>query len=214
LIVIEVHSLSIAAGRFRLSSLEFQVPRGAYAVLMGRTGSGKTTILEAVCGLKHVTSGTIRLDGRDVTYLRPAERGIGFVPQDGALFTSMNVREHLEFAMEIRRWPRARRDERVGQLARMVGVEHLLDRTVHGLSGGERQRVALGRALSFRPSIVCLDEPLSALDDESRHEIIDLLKSIQRDTGITALHVTHHREEAERLADIRLRLVDGRVEQG
>jgi molybdate/tungstate transport system ATP-binding protein len=211
--VIEVLSLSIAAGKFTLSNLELQIPRGAYAVLMGRTGSGKTTILEAVCGLKHVTAGMIRLEGRDVTHLRPAQRGIGFVPLDGALFTSMNVRQHLQFALEIRRWPKPRRTERVAQLASMVGVEHLLDRTVHGLSGGERQRVALGRALSFQPAILCLDEPLSALDDESRHEIIDLLKCIQRDTVITALHVTHHREEAERLADLRLRLVDGRIEQ-
>jgi ABC-type sugar transport system ATPase subunit len=212
--MIQVQSLSVVAGKFQLARLSFEIPRGAYAVLMGRTGSGKTTILEAVCGLKRVTAGRIRLADRDVTYLRPAERGIGFVPQDGALFTSMSVRDHLQFALEIRRWPRPRRDQRVAQLARMVGVENLLDRTVLGLSGGERQRVALGRALSFEPSILCLDEPLSALDDESRHEIIDLLKAIQRDTGITALHVTHHREEAERLADMSLRLVDGRIEQG
>lgn len=211
--MIEVESLTIAVGKFTLAGLSFQVPRGAYAVLMGRTGSGKTTILEAVCGLKNVIAGQIRLEGRDVTRLPPAQRGIGFVPQDGALFTSMNVEGHLRFALEVRRWPRPRIAERVTQLARMVGVEHLLQRSVHGLSGGERQRVVLGRALAFHPAVLCLDEPLSALDDESRREIIELLKRIQQETGITALHVTHHREEAERLADLRLRLVDGRVEQ-
>jgi ABC-type sugar transport system ATPase subunit len=134
------------------------------------------------------------------------------VPQDGALFRSMSVAEHLEFALEVRRWPREQRAARVAELARMVGVEHLLSRGVEGLSGGETQRVALGRALSFRPAILCLDEPLSALDDESRQEMIDLLKHVQRETGVTALHVTHNRAEADRLADVLLRLADGRVQ--
>ncbi len=209
--MIELSGVHIVSGSFALTDVAFSVPRGAYAVLMGRTGSGKTTILEAICGLKRVVAGDIRFAGENVTQLKAAERGIGFVPQDGALFRSMTVREHLEFALEIRRWDKPRRHERVAELAAMVGVEHLLDRGVVGLSGGETQRVALGRALSFRPAILCLDEPLSALDDESRQEMIELLKRIQRDTGVTALHVTHNRSEAERLADVWLRLVDGKV---
>ncbi|MEX2186241.1 MAG: ATP-binding cassette domain-containing protein [Pirellulales bacterium] len=209
--MIELTGVGVVSGTFSLSDVAFSVPRGAYAVLMGRTGSGKTTILEAVCGLKRVVAGEIRLGGADVTQLKAAERGIGFVPQDGALFRSMTVREHLDFALEIRRWTKPRRNDRVAELAAMVGVEHLLGRGVIGLSGGETQRVALGRALSFHPQILCLDEPLSALDDESRQEMIELLKRIQRDTGVTALHVTHNRHEAERLADVWLRLVDGKV---
>jgi ABC-type sugar transport system ATPase subunit len=209
--MIHVRNLTVVAGRFTLRDVSFRVPTGAYAVLMGRTGSGKTTLLEAICGLKQVVGGSIALGGRDVTDLKAAERGIGFVPQDGALFASMNVEEHLRFALAIRRWPRRDIAPRVAELARMVGVERLLRRRVHGLSGGERQRVALGRALSFRPEILCLDEPLSALDDESRYEIVDLLKRVQRETGIAALHVTHNRDEAQRLADVRLQLVDGAV---
>jgi ABC-type sugar transport system ATPase subunit len=209
--VIEIDSLTVTAGGFALRGISFAVPRGAYAVLMGRTGSGKTTLLEAICGLKTVAAGLISLAGRNVTGLKAAERGIGFVPQDGALFRSMTVREHLEFALTIRRWPRPQIGRRVDALAEMVGLGPLLDRAIRGLSGGESQRVALGRALSFMPEILCLDEPLSALDDESRQELIALLKRIQRDTGVTALHVTHNRYEAEALADVRLRLRDGAI---
>jgi ABC-type sugar transport system ATPase subunit len=209
--VIEIDSLTVTAGGFALRGITFSVPRGAYAVLMGRTGSGKTTLLEAICGLKTVAAGLISLAGRNVTGLKAAERGIGFVPQDGALFRSMTVREHLEFALTIRRWPRPQIGRRVDALAQMVGLGPLLDRSIAGLSGGESQRVALGRALSFMPEILCLDEPLSALDDESRQEMIALLKKIQRDTGVTALHVTHNRYEAEALADVRLRLRDGAI---
>jgi molybdate/tungstate transport system ATP-binding protein len=209
--MIELAGVGVVSGSFSLAEVSFRVPAGAYAVLMGRTGSGKTTILEAICGLKDVVGGKILLAGRDVTRLKPAEREIGLVPQDGALFRSMTVREHLEFALEIRGWSAADCKRRVDELAAMVGVESLLSRGVVGLSGGERQRVALGRALSFRPAILCLDEPLSALDDESRQEIIELLKRVQRETGVTTLHVTHNRSEAERLADVWLRLEDGAV---
>lgn len=160
--MIELAGVGVVSGSFSLAGVTFRVPRGAYAVLMGRTGSGKTTILEAICGLKRVVAGKIVLDGTNVTHLKAAERGIGFVPQDGALFRSMSVREHLEFALEIRGWTKPQRQARIAELAALVGVEHLLDRGVVGLSGGETQRVALGRAISFRPAILCLDEPLSA----------------------------------------------------
>ncbi|MBX7167732.1 MAG: ABC transporter ATP-binding protein [Pirellulales bacterium] len=209
--MIEVIGLNVQSGAFRLADVHLHVPAGRYAVLMGRTGSGKTTLLEAICGLKSTTAGCIRLCGHEVTHLKAAQRGIGFVPQDGALFQTMTVREHLEFALTVRRWSRDDRRARVAEMARLVGVEHLLDRRPQGLSGGEQQRVALGRALSFRPPILCLDEPLSALDDDSRLVMIDLLKRVQQETGVTALHVTHNRLEAERLADERIEIGDGRV---
>lgn len=211
--MIEGIDLTVVAGSFRLEGVSFRVSAGRYAVLMGKTGSGKTTLLEAVCGLKSVVGGQIRIGGRDVTRLKAAERGIGFVPQDGALFATMTVRDHLRFALVVRRWPRRAIEQRVEELATLIGLEHLLDRKPAGLSGGESQRVALGRALSFRPGMLCLDEPLSALDDDSRLEMIELLKRVQQETGVTALHVTHNRSEAERLADERLALVDGHVEQ-
>jgi ABC-type sugar transport system ATPase subunit len=209
--VIQLEQLSVRAGSFHLQGLQLEVPTGQYAVLMGRTGSGKTTILEAICGLKRVTAGRIRLDGREVQQLKPAERGVGYVPQDRALFQTLTVREHLAFALEIRRWPRAAIVQRVNELAQLLGLAHLLPRKPHGLSGGESQRVALGRALAARPSILCLDEPLSALDDETREEICALLESVRRATGVTILHVTHHRGEAERLADRLFQLREGRI---
>ncbi len=212
--MIEVQSLSIQAGAFQLENVSFMIPEGHYGVLMGKTGCGKTTLLEAVCGLKKVKSGIVRLMKRDVTQLKPAVRGIGFVPQDGALFSTMTVREHLCFALQIRKWKRPEIEERVQELADWLAIETLLDRRPQGLSGGERQRVALGRALSFRPKVLCLDEPLSALDDETKDEIYDLLKSLRDIHGITALHITHSREEARILADQVLLLRNGQIKDG
>ncbi len=209
--MIQVEQLSVQAGSFRLSAISFQVPAGGYAVLMGRTGAGKTTLLESLCGLKPVAAGVIRLMGVEVTRLRPGLRGIGYVPQDRALFQTMTVREHLAFAPRLRRWPRAEIDQRVDELAALLGIGSLLERKPAGLSGGEAQRVALGRALAVRPGVLCLDEPLSALDDETREEMITLLGAVRRQTGVTTLHVTHHLQEAERLADLRLELKDGQV---
>ncbi len=209
--VILVRKLTVRAGSFALKDVNLEVPTGAYAALMGKTGSGKTTLLEAVAGLKHVASGTIILGDVDVTRLKPAERSIGYVPQDGALFASMTVREQLAFALVIRRESKRVINERVQELSSMLHIGHLLKRTVKGLSGGEKQRVALGRALSFRPTTLCLDEPLSALDDTTRQQMYKLLRQVREQTGVTTLHVTHSQEEAHHLADIYFRVEDGQV---
>ncbi len=210
--MIRVEGLAVRAGGFRLEDISFDVNAGAYAVLMGRTGSGKTTLLETLCGLKRAAAGRILLLDRDVTALPPALRGIGYVPQDRALFQTMTVREQLAFAPAVRRWPRADIEHNVARLAGLLGIAPLLDRKPAGLSGGEAQRVALGRALAARPTVLCLDEPLSALDDQTREEMIAVLKNVQRETGVTTLHVTHHALEAERLADAILELREGRIQ--
>jgi ABC-type sugar transport system ATPase subunit len=209
--VIVVEKLTIRSGQFVLKDASFTVPTGTYGMLMGRTGSGKTTILEAIAGLKHVVSGKILLGERDVTQLKPAERNIGYVPQDGALFATMSVRDHLSFALDIRRAERQQIDERVAELAELLEIESLLDRFPRNLSGGEKQRVAIGRALSFRPSTLLLDEPLSALDDDTRQQLYSLLQHVQQRTGVTTLHVTHHLQDVEHLADMLLRIEDGQV---
>lgn len=209
--MIVVKDLRVRAGKFSLSGISFEIPTGCYGVLMGKTACGKTTILESICGLKRAETGRIVLDGWDITQLKPAERGIGYVPQDGALFTTMTVREHLAFAPDVRRWPRAEIDKRVSELAGLLGIERLLDRKPLGLSGGERQRVALGRALGARPSILCLDEPLSALDEDTREEMYGLLKAVCRETGVTTLHVTHGKSEALELAERIFRIEDGAI---
>jgi molybdate/tungstate transport system ATP-binding protein len=207
--VIRVLNLSVRAGTFRLENISFEVPAGAYAILMGKTGSGKTTILESLCGLKSVTNGRIELTGRNVTHLKPAERGIGFVPQEGALFPTMTVGQQLGFALTVRRWNSSAISQRVEELADLLEIRPLLDRRPAGLSGGEKQRVALGRALAARPSVLCLDEPLSALDDVTRETMCALLKSISRQTGVTTLHITHNRTEAQNLGDLILLLESG-----
>jgi ABC-type sugar transport system ATPase subunit len=209
--VISVQDLSVQAGNFVMKNVSLDVPTGGYAALMGRTGSGKTTLLEAVAGLKTIQRGTIRLAGIDVTHLKPAQRNIGYVPQDGALFARMSVREHLAFALVIRHRQPAEIDARVSELATLLEINHLLDRTSWGLSGGERQRVALGRALSFRPQTLCLDEPLSALDDTTREQMYGLLRHVREQTGVTTLHVTHSLEEARHLADQVFRIEKGSV---
>lgn len=210
--MIVVDNISVHAGKFRLENISLTIPSGQFGVLMGRTGCGKTTILECIIGLRGIRSGRIRLYDRDVTALNPAARGVGYVPQDGALFAGMTVRDHLAFALMIRRTGRRETDARVAELAELLGITHLLRRTPRGLSGGERQRVALGRALSFSPQVLCLDEPLSALDAETRSQMCELLKAVSRKTQVTTLYVTHHPEEARVLGDCHLQLLDGRIQ--
>lgn len=209
--MIRLESISWKVGSFTLGETSLTVPEGAYGVLMGQTGCGKTTLLEIICGLRQPRTGRVWLGDRDVTGLPPGKRGLGYVPQDGALFPTMTVREQLGFALTVRNEKAAEIARRVDELAGQLSITHLLDRKPEGLSGGERQRVALGRALAARPKVLLLDEPLSALDDDTRETLIDLLQRIQREHGVTALHVTHHRSEAARLADCLFRLENGKI---
>ncbi len=209
--MISISHLTIRQGTFALSDVSLEVRGGEYGALMGKTGSGKTTLLEAICGLRPVQSGRIALMDRDVSALKPAARGVGYVPQDASLFSRLTVREHLAFALVIRRWDRAAVDRRVAELAELLGIASLLDRRPAGLSGGEAQRVALGRALAMRPGVLLFDEPLSALDDDTRGEMYELIRSIRRQDTVTVLHVTHNRSEAECLADRVFELRDGAI---
>jgi len=210
---IEVDQLTVHAGDFTLKEASFKLETGRYGILMGRTGSGKTTLLEAICGLKTPHSGRILFGGQDVTFWKPAERGIGFVPQEGALFDGMTVEDHLAFALRIRKWSDELIQDRVQELAKWLGILLLLKRYPHGLSGGERQRVALGRAMSFKPEALCLDEPLSALDQPTRHAICDTLQQIKEETQLTILHITHSLDEAQRLLDDLYLMSEGRLRE-
>ena len=211
--MIRVDNLKVRAGSFQLAHISFEIPTGKHAVLMGKTGCGKTTILEAICGLKQVVEGVIWLNGVDVTDFRAGDRGIGFVPQEGALFSTMTVRDHLAFGPRAQGWIRSAVKERVDELANDLGIAHLLKRKPFGLSGGERQRVALGRALAVRPQFLCLDEPLSALDEETHAEIVGLIKRLVTDYKITTLHITHSKREAGLIGDRHFFLEDGHLEE-
>jgi molybdate/tungstate transport system ATP-binding protein len=209
--MIALENVTVRAGTFTLRGISLEIPTGGYGVLMGRTACGKTTILETLCGLKPARAGRIVLDGRDATRLKAAERGIGYVPQDGALFSTMTVRRHLAFALEIRKTPQESIETRVAELAELLGIESILDRRPPGLSGGEQQRVALGRALSARPKILCLDEPLGCLDEDTHGEVCELLKRVCREVAVTTLHVTHSMSEARKLADCIFRIENGAI---
>lgn len=211
--MIALRNVSITAGSFGLNDISFRVESGEYAVLMGKSGRGKTTLLEAICGLRVVQSGAVLIRERDVTGLRPGDRQIGYVPQDLALFPTMTVRQHLEFSLHLQRWKPVAVRQRVGELSDMLGIATLLSRGVHGLSGGESQRVALGRALASHPAVLLLDEPLSALDDETRSEMHQVLMRIQAATAVTVLHVTHNQEDARALASRVFLLDSGRISE-
>ncbi|MFB3789276.1 MAG: ABC transporter ATP-binding protein [bacterium] len=209
--MIVIQDLSHRIGTFRLDNVSLEIPTGQYVVLMGKTGSGKTTLLEILCGLKPVQSGRVVLMDQDMTHAKPARRGIGYVPQDGALFPSMTIHDHLAFALRVRKWDKSAIEERVNELAKVLGITHLLGRRPAGLSGGEAQRAALGRALAFHPRVLLLDEPLSALDEETRREMYGLIQSVRRQYSITALHVTHNWQEAVTLGDRIFVLRNGRI---
>jgi ABC-type sugar transport system ATPase subunit len=211
--MISLTDLCLDLGELHLERLTLAVETGEYAILMGRTGSGKTTLLECICGLRRPRSGSIHLRGRDVTALVAANREIGYVPQDLALFPTLCVRDHLAFALTVRGWSAAAIEGRAREMAHLLGIAHLLHRFPQGLSGGEAQRVALGRALAFRPSVLLLDEPLASLDDATRSEMIALLRTAQRTTQVTTLHVTHSLDEARQLADRLFLLENGKVRE-
>ncbi len=204
--MIRLQNISWKAGAFALDNVSFNVPAATYAVLMGRTGTGKTSLVEIICGLRTPQSGQVWLNDRDVTRMPPGQRGLGFVPQDGALFPTLTVAEQIGFALRIQKAPSATIDSTVRELAAETAITHLLDRRPPGLSGGEKQRVALARALAARPGVLLLDEPLAAVDEDTQSDLIHLLKRTQQQHQITVLHVTHSRREAEGLADLRLRL--------
>jgi molybdate/tungstate transport system ATP-binding protein len=211
--LIAIANLAVRQGKFALAGVSLTVPTGHYAVLMGKSGCGKTTLLEAVAGLRPPAAGIISLVDRDVTRLRPGARHIGYVPQDGALFPTRTVRDNLGFALDIRGTPRADVEKRVAELAEWLELTHLLNRKPGFLSGGEKQRVALGRALVSRPPVLLLDEPLGSLDDETRDHLIELLVRLRDTREVTILHITHSRSEADRLGDLVFRLEDGTIRQ-
>jgi len=188
-------------GHLVVNNVSLEVGDGEFFVLLGSSGSGKTTILSLVAGLVPVDQGRILLHNRDVTYLPPQERKVGFVFQNYALFQSMTVSENVEFGLSIRKVSAAERRRRSDELLELVGLSGLGNRKPWQLSGGQQQRVALARALAYQPDVLLLDEPLGALDAKIRTELRRNLKSIQRKLGVATIFVTHDQEEAFDLAD-------------
>lgn len=211
--MITLEKLTLQQGSFKLENISLTIPHGEYGILMGSTGCGKTMLLESICGLRPITSGRVLLGGTDVTHLSPSARQIGYVPQDTALFPMMRIDQQIGFGLEIRKIKKTIRQNRVEELAERLGITPLLGRYPQGLSGGEKQRIALARALSYQPRLLCLDEPLSALDDSTRKKMAELLRNVHQAEGVTVLHITHSSAEAKELGTVHFRLENGRLDK-
>lgn len=184
-----------------VNDVSLEIKDGEFFVLLGSSGSGKTTVLNIIAGLVSADAGNILLHGRDVSHLPPQKRNTGFVFQNYALFEYMTVAENIEFGLQIRKVAKRERQRKRDQLLELVGLVGLGERLPRQLSGGQQQRVALARALALEPDVLLLDEPLGALDAKIRVELRRSLKAIQRELGVAAILVTHDQEEAFDLAD-------------
>jgi len=207
--MIRAEEIYFSIGTFELRRLSIDIAEGEYFILLGPPGSGKTIFLECLCGLKKIRSGRIIIDGCDVTALEPRRRGIGYVPQDYALFPHLSVERNITFGLRVHGYA----EMNIIETADLLGIRHLLSRSVDGLSGGEKQRVALARALVLKPKILLLDEPVCALDEVTRQQVCAQLSDIQRRLGLTTVHVSHNLEEAFSVADRAAILHDGLLQQ-
>ncbi|MBW2147682.1 MAG: ATP-binding cassette domain-containing protein [Deltaproteobacteria bacterium] len=198
---------------FHLERINLEIHKGEYYVLLGPSGAGKTILLETLAGIHRQKSGKIYLNGKDVSTLPPESRGIGFVPQDLALFPHLSVLDNILFGVRVQGIPGKDYQALLDRLISKLQISERLMTMPRILSGGEKQRVALARALLTRPKILLLDEPLSSLDPPIRRELLELLKEIHRDFHVTTLHVTHDQEEAFILGDVISVLLDGKIEQ-
>src|SRR3954462_5915697 len=189
------------------------VGKGEFVSFLGPSGCGKTTTLQMIAGFLDPSRGAIRLEGKDLTAIHPAKRGLGIVFQSYALFPHMTAAENVAFGLEMRNVPRGKRTERVRAALAMVGLAGYEDRHPRRMSGGQQQRVALARALVIKPSVLLLDEPLSNLDAKLREGMQIELRQIQRNLGTTTVLVTHDQTEAMALSDRIVVMNSGRVEQ-
>jgi ABC-type Fe3+/spermidine/putrescine transport system ATPase subunit len=199
--LVRVREVSIRLGEFAVHEASLDIARGEYFVLLGPTGAGKTVLLECIAGLYRPERGDIYVDGERVNDMAPELRGLGYLPQDYALFPHLTVGQNIAFGMRIRKKPRPEIERTVNELAQLLGVTHLLSRGPTHLSGGERQRVALARALAIEPRVLLLDEPLSALDEQTRENLCVELRRVHEQLGTTTLHVSHNFEETLAVAD-------------
>jgi ABC-type Fe3+/spermidine/putrescine transport system ATPase subunit len=199
-----------------LADVSLDVAAGEVVVVLGPSGCGKTTLLRLIAGLDVPDTGAIWLSGSEVaaagrSLVPPYQRRIGFVFQDLALWPHLTVQGNLEFVLEAGRIPRAARSARTREALRLVRIEQLADRYPHQLSGGEQQRVALARALVGTPRALLLDEPLSSLDPELRATLRAELAQLQRKVNVTAMYVTHDRDDANTLGDRVVRMREGKI---
>jgi sulfate/thiosulfate transport system ATP-binding protein len=196
-----------------LDNVDFEVPSGSLTALLGPSGSGKSTLLRAIAGLDLPDTGTVTINGRDVTHIPPQRRGIGFVFQHYAAFKHLTLRDNVAFGLKIRKRPKAEIKEKVDNLLEVVGLSGFQTRYPSQLSGGQRQRMALARALAVDPEVLLLDEPFGALDAKVREDLRAWLRRLHDEVHVTTVLVTHDQAEALDVADRIAVLNKGRIEQ-
>ena len=205
--------LRIDLGEFSLRGVSLDVEQGEYLTVMGPTGAGKTILLECIIGFYKPDGGRVMMQGRDITDEAPERRRIGIVYQDYALLPHLTVAKNIEYGLKKVDPDKASRARKVREMAESLQIDHLLHRRPGTLSGGEQQRVALSRALVVEPRMLLMDEPLSALDPRTRHDIRALLRTVVKRRGITVLHITHDMDDVHALADKVAILRNGRLVQ-
>jgi len=211
--VTKEYATSSAIKATAVRDISFTIESGSFTVLLGPSGCGKSTTLRMIAGLETPPSGRILMDGRDVTHLSPAQRRVAMVFQSYALFPHLSVRENILFGLKVRREPAQHHAKRLDKVAHLLGLHTLLERKPAQLSGGQQQRVALGRAVISEASVCLMDEPLSNLDAQLRHEMRREIRRLQQELGITMVYVTHDQTEAMSMADRVVLLRGGEIEQ-
>ncbi|MEO8202503.1 MAG: ABC transporter ATP-binding protein [Betaproteobacteria bacterium] len=196
-----------------VDNVSFETAAGRFAVLLGPSGCGKSTTLRLIAGLESVSAGRVLIGGSDVTALPPAARRISMVFQSYALFPHLSVAENILFGLKVRGVPPAEQDRRLKRVGALLGLDKLLARKPSQISGGQQQRVALGRAIIAEAAVCLMDEPLSNLDAQLRHEMRREIRSLQQELGITMVYVTHDQTEAMSMADQVVLMKDGRIVQ-
>lgn len=196
-----------------VKSSSFTIENGEFFMLLGPSGCGKTTTLRMIAGLELPTAGEIYIDGEDVSHKRASQRDIAFVFQMFALYPHLNVRQNISYPLKSQGMPRAQIKAKITEVARLLGIEDILDKPVGGLSGGDRQRIALGRAIVREPKAFMMDEPLGALDAEFREHMAEELRALHDRMGATTIYVTHDQLEAMQMGDKIVVMNHGSVEQ-
>lgn len=196
-----------------VDGVSFVVPQGQLVAILGPSGCGKSTLLRLIAGLEEPSAGRVEINGRDVTQLSPSERQISMVFQSYALFPHLSVAENVIFGLKVRKVGRVDREARLKRVADLVGLTPYLDRKPAQLSGGQRQRVALARAIIAEQTVCLMDEPLSNLDAQLRHEMRVEIRALQQRLGMTMVYVTHDQTEAMTMADLVILMRNGAIEQ-
>jgi len=210
---LRVEDMHINLGEFSLKGVSIELGRGEYHTIMGPTGAGKTILLECIIGFYRPKKGRVFLDGRDITDDPPEKRRIGIVYQDYALLPHKDVFSNIEYGLKKIDRDKQSRRKKILEMAEALNISHILHRKPPTLSGGEQQRTALARALVVEPRLLLMDEPLSALDPQTRQTTRSLLRKLMHDSDVTVLHITHDMDDVWALADRVAIMRNGQLEQ-